>query len=138
MNLETQAALEREVLDLFLKGDHFVLCALRAQLAQVQGIKREMTGVGFWLDFELPASTLGVHEQFPVNADFEFGDVEASLLPDDQIIGFRLFIREGKLRSVEGYVCDDLMIPTIKRFEVGYTGEGRNMAELERTWSREA
>ena len=63
--------LETAVLDLLLAGDEPVLIALRKQLSEAL-ISREMTSVGFFLHFELPATIPKLHEQFTIKRKFPY------------------------------------------------------------------
>ena len=130
--------LEQQVLDALLAGDHPVLAALREQLARVESFKRSLTGHGFYLDFQMPASMHGLHESYCVKPDFQFGDVSATLYPADQEAAFLLFVRDGKLSFLEGYVYDDEMHAMVDRVAIWYMNSERNMTELERTWSKES
>jgi len=128
-------SLESEVLRLLLAGDDPVLTALREQLAMSSVRSRELTGVGFWLFFSTPASVRKLHEQFPVKADFAFGDVAASIESIERGAGFVLFVTEGVLDNLEGYTYDEPWPENVENFRVEYIGGRRDLKKLRSQWS---
>jgi hypothetical protein len=100
--------LEQTVLQLLLAGDDPILALLRAQLDAATITSREMTGVGFFTNFDIPES---VERTSPEN--FELSDVHAYIEGVAHGAGFILFIRQGALSCVEGYTYGDDSWPAV-------------------------
>ena len=98
MNLNV---LEQAVLEKLLPGEHPALVILRQQLAVVEAIKREFTGVGFYTDLRAPDDVAAL------GGDAELGDVNATIDGLSNGAGFVLFIRKGRLSMLEGYTYDE-------------------------------
>lgn len=93
---------ERDAMALLLEGDDPVLLGLRRQWSLVESVVRTPDAVGVYVDFELPDSV----EALSGNPDFEVSDVWADT-PGADTIGFVLFVRDGRIRFLEGYVNGD-------------------------------
>lgn len=111
MELFTQ--LERAVLELLLEGEDPVRRALRKQLAVAQVRERQLTGVGFFTSFMLPAEIVPV--SIPVGLS-PLGDVHAQLEGLQHGAGFLLFLKEGRLDFLEGYSYDEPWPENVVRF----------------------
>ncbi len=115
--------LERAVLDMLLAGDHPALAVLREQLATAQLLKRDLTGVGFWLEFKVDALASRA------GRDFEIGDVQADIDGLENGVGFALFVRDGFIKALEGYTYDEPWPSTLHQFSLRYLDSERK-AEL--------
>ena len=92
--------LERVVMTHLLEGDSIIAPELRAQYAVARVEGRESTGVGFFIDFAVPAEAPRI-----VPPDLEFG--ADAILTDGTAVGFILFVRDGALTMLEGYTFGD-------------------------------
>ena len=91
-------SLERGVLTLLLAGDEPVLAALRAQLAVATVTSRKYTGVGFYTHFSVPDN---VSRTSPLS--FVINDVFGTF-ENEIVTGFPLFVRNGTVTCLEGFV----------------------------------
>ena len=91
---------EREVLDKLLAGDHPALAILRQQSAQARLVERELTGVGFYCEFEVAPNAPAL------SRDFQIGDVQANVEGLARGAGFVLFVREGRI-SLSGLLLEN-------------------------------
>lgn len=98
---------EHEVLTMLLAGDHEVLVTLRRQLNVARVALREFTGVGCFTTLRIAASAprLGARD------DFTLGDVHAELVDVEHGAGFVLFVRNGAIDVLEGFVYGDEQWP---------------------------
>ena len=98
--------LESNVLGMFLAGDHPTLATLRRQLNSATVAGRNLTGVGFFTDFHIPEDVPRLSKP----KELVVGDVvgELSGVP----CGFLLFIKDGALRTLEGFVYGNDKWPT--------------------------
>jgi hypothetical protein len=119
-------ALERAVVEMLLAGDLPALYALRAQFTASRVAKREFTGVGFFTDFDVPASA----PQVSANRSLEIGDVEASISGLQHGAGFVLFVRGGVLHTLEGYTYDEQWPAEISSFSLQYWKTPRDLSHL--------
>ena len=111
--------LERAVLEKLLDGEHPVLQALRAQLEVSEVSARTFTGVGFFTTFKVPPQAPAA----PVKAaSLAFGDVVATIPGVQHGAGFVLFIKDGRLDTLEGYTYDEDWPESIPAFELDYVG----------------
>lgn len=117
--------LEQAVLAKLLAGDHPVLANLRAQVRRARLSKREMTGVGFYCDFEVDDGTP------TVRGDFHLGDVQADVAGLEHGAGFVLFVRSGLVSTLEGYSYDEPWPDRVVDFSLKYSDPSRK-AELEK------
>lgn len=119
--MEGLGELEQAVLDKLLAGDHPVLALLRAQAKAAHLASREQTGAGFFCSFEVPPNA-------PLLAtlpDFHFGDVNAVLDGLEYGAGFVLFVRDGRLDTLEGYSYGEAWPEEIRSFKLTYQDEPR-------------
>ena len=91
-------AFERALLDALLGGPLEVLAKLRAQIACARVVSRQLSGVGFFLDFEVPAKATFVD---PPN--FEISDVYFDLKGTEHGGAAILFVRAGAVTMLEAY-----------------------------------
>lgn len=116
--------LERFVIDMLLAGELPALRALRQQFAASRPVSRELTGVGFFTYFDVPASTPRV----AVPGRLAFGDVEASIDGLEHGAGFVLFIQDGALEMLEGYTYDEPWPVDVTSFSLRYISAPRNLS----------
>jgi hypothetical protein len=116
-------ALEQAVLDKLLAGDHPVLVALRAQAQRARVTRRENTGEGFFCDFHVPSDVPQATER-----DFRLGDVNANLDGLQHGAGFVLFVRNGRLATLEGYTYEESWPQEIRNLKLTYQREPRELA----------
>jgi hypothetical protein len=114
--------LERAVLDKLLAGDHPLLLALRAQADGARMTSRKYTGVGFFCDFEVPPDVPPL-----ATRDFAFGDVNASMDGLEYGAGFVLFVREGRLATLEGYTYEEPWPKDVRNVKLSYRREPREL-----------
>ena len=87
--------LEKAVIDLIINGLPSACAELRIQLNGSRLESREHNGYGFYTTFAIP-------EDAPAAA-LPNAQLAASALVDDQLGGFLLWIRDGKVDFLEGY-----------------------------------
>lgn len=114
---------EREVLTKLLAGDHPVLDVLRAQAQAACLASREYTGAGFFLSFDVPPDA-----PLLATKDFQFGDVNAFVDGLQYGAGFVLFIRGGRLDTLEGYSYEEHWPKEIHEFKLSYQHEPRQLS----------
>ena len=73
--MEQLTTLEKAVLEKLLNGKAEVFQILFKQYLAVQVVDRELTGVGFWTNFTIPATTM----KLSGSPSFWFGDVHAKI-----------------------------------------------------------
>jgi hypothetical protein len=126
---------ELDVFDKLLCGDTMVLQILNRQLESATIRSREYTGVGFFLNFDVPNNELKVDESIDAKQNFNFGGVEAIIGKDKQEVGFRLIIRNGFLDFLEAYTYGSDPWPVdIESYTIRYTGNYRNLDKLIKRW----
>jgi len=113
---------ERAVLAKLLAGDHPLLAELRSQAERARLASREYTGAGFYCTFETPPDVplLKQHQ------DFHFGDVDAKIDGLKHGAGFVVFVRGGRLDTLEGYCYDEPWPEVIGDFELSYQSKPRD------------
>ena len=114
-----------EVLLKILHGDNKYLKRLMKQLSQFKIKTREMSGVGFFYEFEVP-DELSINEI----GDMSFGDVIGEIEGVKNGVGFILFIKDGKLDMLEGYTYDEPWPPSIKSYTLNYMNDKRDLPEI--------
>ncbi len=122
--------LEREALRLLLDGEHPVLNQLRQQLASVMQVTRRFTGVGMFTDFVLDSHA----SVLPDAPSFTISDVSGTLKGTANGVCFVLFVRDGKIRALEGATFGNEKWPAqVTTFELGYDSGQRNWIQLTQT-----
>ena len=114
---------ENAVLAKLLAGDHPLLADLRSQAERVRLASREYTGAGLYCTFEAPPDMPLLAQHL----DFHFGDVDAKIDGLKYGAGFVVFIRGGRLDTLEGYCYDEPWPEVIDDFELSYQSEPRNL-----------
>lgn len=122
------SALEVAVLDKLLTDEHPVLIGLREQLKNARVKSRELSGVGFFTDFEWPS---GVAPVVGAPAFVRFGDLHAEFEGLEHGAGFVLFVDDGIVTMLEGYTYDGAWPKDEKPVSLEYVSSPRNFAELE-------
>jgi hypothetical protein len=133
----TFTPLESQVLEWLLSGEDPVLALLRDQFATSRVQSRDFTGVGVYLNIELPTTNKRIQEVLEVKQDFCFGDVGAYLEADDRIqeVGFLLWVHNGYLDSLEAYTYGLEKWPEeVNSFRLFYLGDKRDLDDLRRNW----
>ena len=123
--------LAHKAVELLLAGDDSTLAALRIQYQQSCVHSIELTGVGAYINYEIPESAINL----PDSLSFCFGDIEGNVKPLKHGVGFLLWIKNGKLSFLEIYTYDEPWPSEIEEISLGYIGGKRNFEELRKTWS---
>ncbi|MBL8824353.1 MAG: hypothetical protein JNJ77_17330 [Planctomycetia bacterium] len=98
MNELTITPLENRVLQEILRGDSEVNRQLRNQLEHATIRERELTGVGFFLNFDVPK-----HLSISDSLNRTIGNVHAEVTRLEHGMGFVLFITHGLIDVLEGF-----------------------------------
>jgi hypothetical protein len=90
---------EEQVMKKLLNGDHENLAVLRMQYEKVKSVDREFSGAGFFSNFNLSdeAPKLNLEK-------LQFGDVIGKINNMTDDVGFVLFINNGTIDFLEGYI----------------------------------
>jgi hypothetical protein len=83
---------------LLLAGDHPTNAVLRAQYARSRIRKVELTGVGFFVEFEIPSDVART-----VPTSFAGGSATIEVEGVKNPAGSVLFVKDGMLSKLEGY-----------------------------------
>ena len=110
---------ELAVMEHMLNGDEPNLSVLRAQLVQAT-ICRTLTGVGFYVDFEVPDNCPKI-----AHASCHIGDVEAEIDGLVHGAGFVLFIADGKITQLEAYSYDEPWPENFQEYALKYSGSSQ-------------
>jgi hypothetical protein len=118
---------ERAVVEKILYGEHPLLKELRRQLTSCCVCKREMTGAGFYIYFEVGISSL------KSNIDLRIGDVIADITELNYGAGFVLYIKNSKLYMLEGYSYEEPWPNSISKYYLKYiSGDNRDLTNLDK------
>ena len=118
---------EKALLDALLDGPLDILGLLRAQVRTARTVSRELSGVGFFLNFEVPAA---IPRVMPPN--FEISDVYFDLEGAEHGGGAILFVREGVITMLEAYAHAENWPDDTGDFMIRYfDGAVRSMAKVE-------
>jgi hypothetical protein len=90
------------LLPALVEGAHPALVALRQQIPHLRVTKAELTGVGFFVDFALDANVALADPP-----DFVGGDAIIRLAGGSVPAGCVLFVRNGRVATLEGYTNGD-------------------------------
>ena len=113
--------LEIAVVSLLLAGDHPVLASLRLQFANARLCERELTGVGFYCYLQIPTEAPSLTD----HRDIEVHDVVAQISGLQYGAGFVLFVRDGQIRTLEGFTYGEDWPDEIGGFELAYINKPR-------------
>lgn len=121
-----QEDFESELIAFLTKGDGEFLRVLRDHFMKAVVVSREMTGVGFFVNYALEANSLKKFSQ-----DCTFGDV--IFFTDDMPEGggVVVYIKDGYLSSIEGYSYSD-------HWSCGYPGLRFQYSEADRRLPEQA
>lgn len=121
--MKTLNRLEQAVLNKLLSGEQPILTGLRVQAKKARLVSREFTGVGFFCSFEVPADVpnLATRENFGIS------DVNASIEGLEHGAGFILFVREGRMITLEGFSYDEPWPENVTNFKLTYQKEPRSL-----------
>jgi hypothetical protein len=123
--------LERQLLDALLSGDDPVLLALRDQLSKSKIKSRELSGVGFFLNFSVPDSVPRIG-----SGRILIGDVYFDLEGIKYGGGAILFVDDGHLSMLEAYLNGDEKWPTEPNLtRIYYDSDPRDMEALRKNWA---
>jgi hypothetical protein len=117
--MENLNKLEKQVIEMLLAGDDPVLIALRKQIQSTKLKERKLTGVGFFLDFEMSVDVPVI----PGVANFEIGDVSCQVPGLEHGLGFLLFVRNGRLKCLEGYTYDEPWPTELETFTLNFNND---------------
>jgi hypothetical protein len=122
--------LENDVLQLLLRGDDPVLAVLQRQLELASRKPRELSGVGFFTDFDVPDHA----PRISGNPSIRFGDVFAEVEGLARGVGFLLFVDSRVITMLEAYTFDELWPDEMRHYALKYTsGETRDLPALRQT-----
>jgi hypothetical protein len=127
---------ENKLIDMLLAGNSDMLSELRKQYTLSTLESREVSVVGFYLNFKLPANIARVNEIIPYSrSHFCFGGVGATIPGLISGAGFLVWVVDGFFSKIEGYTYGDDELPkNIDRFKLRYYSGRRNIKELEKKW----
>jgi hypothetical protein len=118
--------LERAVVGMILFGEHPVLEKLRSQWEAASVHSRELTGVGFYANLEVPMSVQSLSSK----NRFAFGDVLVDFPELTAPVGSVLFVDEGRLSVLELYTHGEPWPEDDSRFALRYVREPRTFETL--------
>jgi hypothetical protein len=122
--------LEQEVLEMLLAGTDPVLETLRQQLTLSAGKPREMSGAGFFRDFQPQKEARRLTDA----PSFSFGDVMAEIEGLAFGAGFVLHVREGLIDFLEGYSYEEPWPANVVNYKLSYiNGPTRDLNALRAT-----
>lgn len=125
--MEQLTILEKAILEKLLNGKAEVFQILFKQYLALQVVNRELTGVGFWTNFTIPAGAM----KLSGSPSFWFGDVHADINGLEHGAGFEILVKDGCLRMLEGYSYDEPWPGVIHTFRLYYeSGSQRNENEV--------
>jgi hypothetical protein len=105
--------IEAAALSRLLSGEGETAVRLRRQLEKARIIGREFTGSGFFVDFDVdPALAL------PGAVSLTLDNAHADVPGLDGGLGFLLFVRQGLVRTLEGFTYGDQYDHHPKLFEM--------------------
>jgi hypothetical protein len=90
--------LAKRLVPLLLEGPHPALSVLRRQLLDARVKQVELTGVGFYLDFDVPS-----YVPLAEPANLAGGDAKITIQGFEHPAGCVLFVRGGRLETLEVY-----------------------------------
>jgi len=119
-------ALEAEAIRLILEGEDETLRILRSQRSQSKIKEVIRSPAGFYIDYLVPEECERTAKQ-----SFDISDVKADAPSLSAGIGLVLFIRNGRIETLEGFTYDEVLESKIDDFSVGYLhGPVRDLAAL--------
>ena len=120
--MKNSTKLEDQVLQMLLRGEDECLAVLRQQAEQASVYFREMTGVGFFSEIQVPPEA----PRITGRPSFTLGDVNGTAENVTHGLGFVLFVTEGALSMLEGYTYDEPWPDEFRSLVLAYsTGQER-------------
>lgn len=114
--------LERQVIHHLLLGKNDILAVLRAQFEAATVKSKEYSGAGFFIYFEIPKEAPRLSSAY----SFEINDVAARIAGLQNGAGFTLFIKNGIINMLEGYVFGEELWPkSVGDYELYHTNKGK-------------
>jgi hypothetical protein len=99
--------LEKAVMEMILEEEIPEKEILKEQWRQAKIRERRLTGTGFFLDLDIPDNVPRTATRSDFNSDRGDTTVVAHIPELKNGMGFILFVRDGKLSSLEGYTYED-------------------------------
>jgi len=126
--------MEKEVMTKLLDGQDDKLMILRNQYRKALIKKREFSGTGFFTSFDVPNNV----PKLEISKPIQLGDVIANIVDVKDGAGFVLFIKNGTLDFLEGYVYgEEKWQNQIKTYTLSYlSGIERDMDKLKGKWKQ--
>lgn len=124
--------LEKHVMEKILEGDCPVLATLREQLNVAIIAEREMTGTGFFSKFALSSDAPNLSS----GQSFEINDLIGEIQNVTHGVGFVLFVRNGKLDTLEGFTYEEAWPDEVSQIRLSYRNGKRNIIDLCKSWER--
>ncbi len=124
--MEVLSPLEEAVLSKLLSGEDPRLRLLRQQLVRIRVARRQMTGVGFLTELEVPPEAPSA----PLPPKVRIGDVIADVDGLQGGLGFVLFIEDGRLALLEGYTYHEDWPEGLERWRLKYDPPNRDLSGL--------
>jgi hypothetical protein len=115
---------ETQVMHKLLEYNDSVFNILREQFKVAKVIDRQLTGVGFFLEFYLPADAAII----PAGLSFEINDVVAEIDELKNGAGFVLYVKNGRLATLEGFTFDENWPYVISGYQLLYREKSRNIS----------
>jgi hypothetical protein len=114
---------EERVMDKLLDGGGRALSILREQFQVAKVLNRQLTEVGFFIEFSVPSDAPIVSS----SPSFEINDVVSEIRGIENGAGFVLYVRDGKLATLEGFTFDENWPKEISDFKLDYREKSRNI-----------
>lgn len=112
--------LEEKIMALLLDGKHPVLSALREQWKNSAIEEVSFSGCGFFIDYKVPETVSGLSGK----QSLELGDVWSRIRGAEHPVGHILFIKNGRLSMLEGYlVADEKWPEKVEILDVSYIND---------------
>lgn len=103
MMLDVFEQFESDVMYKIISENDEISDELVRQYKNAKVVSREFTGFGFYTNFMVSSENLRLKNNFNI----EMGNVQAELDGLKYGVGFVLFIRDGFIKSLEGYTYDE-------------------------------
>jgi len=119
--------LERAVMEMLLAGDDPALAVLATQFCLANAARREFTGVGFYIDFDVPPDA----PRLVCRNAFHIADVDGDISGLQHGAMFVLHGCDGVITYLEGVTLDEPWPDAINGFVLSYmSGGARDMDRL--------
>lgn len=123
------ATLIHDAMKKLLEGNNQTLNILRQQYENAEIKELELTGSGFYANFEISQ----IAPRLQTNKSFQIGDLYGEIRGVQDGVGFVLFITNGKLDFLEGYTYGDEPWPeNLSNYLLHFdSGQNRDLEKLE-------